>query len=232
MTHLWRHRWVIGHVDYADILDIPTPATRFVKISNELKRRFNQFHAITQLLGIFYDIETFDMVFPSELRPRVSRYYPLASRYYQYPEPHYPSMLEVWGTIRLSGVLVEDQGAAQDNESINSLRSPVRGGVDAPIVISDSAAPSVQKHTHIASWDAVEHVARGDGGPQMEHSTTFAARRSLDMGSKVGGIGSWTDYIHHFWVQSDRGAQTNSDGNSTERSRRPQGLPPRPRDGP
>ncbi|KAL0287387.1 UNVERIFIED_CONTAM: hypothetical protein Sangu_2696200 [Sesamum angustifolium] len=39
----------------------------------ELKRRFNQFHAITQLPGIFYDIETFVMVFPSELRPRASR---------------------------------------------------------------------------------------------------------------------------------------------------------------
>ncbi|KAK4397110.1 hypothetical protein Sango_1547600 [Sesamum angolense] len=128
----------------------------------ELKRRFNQFNAITQLPGIFYDIETLVMVFPSELRPRASRYYPLASRYYQYPEPHYPSMLEVWGPIRLPGVPVEDQGAAEDNESINSLRSPLRGGVDAPIVISDSAAPSVQTHTHIASWDAVEHVARGD----------------------------------------------------------------------
>ncbi|KAL0288716.1 UNVERIFIED_CONTAM: hypothetical protein Sangu_2645400 [Sesamum angustifolium] len=110
------------------------------------------------------------------------QYYPLASRYYQYPEPHYPSMLET--------------------------------------------------HTHIASWDAVEHVARGDGGPQIAHSTSLAARRSLDMGSEVGGIGSWTDYIRHFGVQSDRGAQTNSDGDSTARSRRPQGLPPRPRDGP
>ncbi|KAL0307359.1 UNVERIFIED_CONTAM: hypothetical protein Sangu_3034200 [Sesamum angustifolium] len=169
----------------------------------ELKRRFNQFHAITQLPGIFYDIETFVMVFPSELRPRASRYYPLASRYYQYPEPHYPSMLE-----------------------------SVRGGVDAPIVISDSAAPSVQTHTHIASWDAVEHVARGDGGPQMPHSTSFAARRSPDMGSEVGGIGSWIEYIRHFGMQSDPGAQTNSDGDSTARSRRPQGLPPRPRDGP
>ncbi|KAL0307762.1 UNVERIFIED_CONTAM: hypothetical protein Scaly_2971900, partial [Sesamum calycinum] len=39
----------------------------------ELKRRFNQFHAITQLPGIFYDIETFVMVFPSKLRPRASR---------------------------------------------------------------------------------------------------------------------------------------------------------------
>ncbi|KAL0323519.1 UNVERIFIED_CONTAM: hypothetical protein Sangu_1971200 [Sesamum angustifolium] len=192
----------------------------------------DQFHAITQLPGIFYDIEIFVMVFPLELRPRASRYYPLASRYYQYPEPYYPSMLEVWGPIRLPGVPVEDQGAAEDNESINSLRSPVRGGVDAPIVISDSAAPSVQTHTHIASWDAVEHVARGDGGSQMAHSTSFAARCSLDMGSEVGRIGSWTDYICHFGVQSDRGAHTNSDGDSTTRSRRPQGLPPRSRDGP
>ncbi|KAL0370546.1 UNVERIFIED_CONTAM: 1,4-beta-D-glucanase [Sesamum angustifolium] len=138
-------------------------------------------------------------------------------------------MLEVWGPIRLPGVPVEDQGAAEDNESINLLRSLVRGGVDAPIVISDSAAQSVQTHTHIASWDAVEHVARGDGGPQMPHSTSFAAQRSSDMDSEVGGIGSWTDYIRHFGMQSDPGAQTNSDGDSTARSRRPQGLPPRPR---
>ncbi|KAL0462774.1 UNVERIFIED_CONTAM: hypothetical protein Slati_0165000 [Sesamum latifolium] len=125
-----------------------------------------------------------------------------------------------------------NQGDAQDNESSNSLCGPVRGGVDAPIVISDSAAPSVQTHTHIASWDAVEHVARGDGGPRLARSTSLAARHSLDMGSEVGGIGPWTDYIHHFGVHSDRGAQTNSDGDSTARSHRPQGLPPRRRDGP
>ncbi|KAK4382320.1 hypothetical protein Sango_2882200 [Sesamum angolense] len=101
------------------------------------------------------------------------------------------------GPIRLPGVPAEDQGAAQDNESINSLRSP----------------------------DAVEHVARGDGGPQMAHNTSLAARRSLDMGSEVGGNGSWTDYIRHFGVQSDRGAQTNNGGDSTARSRRPPGIP-------
>ncbi|KAL0440764.1 UNVERIFIED_CONTAM: hypothetical protein Sradi_0015300 [Sesamum radiatum] len=155
-------------------------------------------------MGIFYDIETFVMVFPSELRPRASR---------------------------VAGVPVEDQGAAEDNESINLLRSPVRGGVDAPIVISDSAAPSVQTHTHIASWDAVEHVARGDGGPQMPQ---YFIRRTTQSRHGLGsrGIGSWTDYIRHFGMQSDPGAQTNSDGDSTARSRRPQGLPPRPRDGP
>ncbi|KAL0314952.1 UNVERIFIED_CONTAM: hypothetical protein Sangu_2339600 [Sesamum angustifolium] len=102
------------------------------------------------------------------------QHYPLASWYYQYPEPHYPSMLEVWDPIRLSGVHVEDQGVAQDNESSKSLRSPVRGGVDAPIVISDSAAPSVQTHTHIASWDAVENVVHGDGGPRMACNTSLA----------------------------------------------------------
>ncbi|KAL0427981.1 UNVERIFIED_CONTAM: hypothetical protein Slati_2972900 [Sesamum latifolium] len=152
---------------------------------------------------------------------------PVTSRYYQYQEPDYPSMLEVWGPIGLQGVPVEDQGDAQYYESSNSLRSLVREGVDAPIVISYSAAPSVQTHTHIASWDGVEHVARGDGGPRLARSTSLAARRSLDMGSKVGEIGSWTYYIRHFGVQSDRGAQTNSDGDSTARSCRPQGLPPR-----
>ncbi|KAL0355312.1 UNVERIFIED_CONTAM: hypothetical protein Sradi_3978100 [Sesamum radiatum] len=61
---------------------------------------------------------------------------PLARRYYQYPEPHYPSMQE----------------------------------------------------THIASWDAVGHVAHGDVGPRMARSHSLAARCSLDMGSKVGGL--------------------------------------------
>ncbi|KAL0342625.1 UNVERIFIED_CONTAM: hypothetical protein Scaly_1925100 [Sesamum calycinum] len=56
------------------------------------------------------------------------------------PEPHYPSMLEVWGPITLLGVPAEDQCVTQDNESSNSLCSPVREGVDAPIVILDSAA--------------------------------------------------------------------------------------------
>ncbi|KAL0393075.1 UNVERIFIED_CONTAM: hypothetical protein Sradi_2530300 [Sesamum radiatum] len=84
----------------------------------ELKRRFNQFHAITQLPGIFYDIETFVMVFPSELRPRASRYYPLASRYYQYPEPHYPSMLEVWGPIRLPGFLLRTRALQKTTRAL------------------------------------------------------------------------------------------------------------------
>ncbi|KAL0313668.1 UNVERIFIED_CONTAM: hypothetical protein Scaly_2912700 [Sesamum calycinum] len=46
---------------------------------------------------------------------------------------HYPNLLEAWGPIKLSGVPAEDQDAAQDNESSNSLRSPVRGGVDHPL---------------------------------------------------------------------------------------------------
>ncbi|KAL0292327.1 UNVERIFIED_CONTAM: hypothetical protein Sradi_6993700 [Sesamum radiatum] len=64
------------------------------------------------------------------------------------------------------------------------------------------------------------------------HTVLHSPHDSPDMGSEVGGIGSWTDYIRHFGMQSDPGAQTNSDGDSTARSRRPQGLPPRPRDGP
>ncbi|KAL0378529.1 UNVERIFIED_CONTAM: hypothetical protein Sradi_3158400 [Sesamum radiatum] len=162
----------------------------------EFKNRFRQFHGITQIPGIHYDIEIFVMVFPEELRPRASR------------------------------------GDAQDEESSNVVRSPVRGGEDAPIVISDSTAPSVQSHTHIASWDAVAHVARGDGGPRLARSTSLAARCSLDMGSQVGSIGLWTDYIRHFGVQFDRGAQTYSEGDSTARSHRLQGLPPRRRDSP
>ena len=78
----------------------------------------------------------------------------------------------------------------------------------------------------------MEHVARGDVAPPVPHSTQIAARRSLDMGSEVGEIGSWTDYIHRFGVQQDGGAQSYSEGDSTARSRRPQGLPPRRRDGP
>ncbi|KAL0452360.1 UNVERIFIED_CONTAM: hypothetical protein Slati_1214100 [Sesamum latifolium] len=118
------------------------------------------------------------MVFPPELRPHASR----------------------------AVVPAEDQGDARNDESSNFVRSPVRGDVDAPIVISDSTAPSVQTHTHIASWDAVGYVAHSDGGPRMARSTSLAAQRSLDMGSKVRRIGSWTDYICHFGVQSDQAA--------------------------
>ncbi|KAL2228493.1 UNVERIFIED_CONTAM: hypothetical protein Sindi_1829000 [Sesamum indicum] len=191
-----------------------------------------QFHGSTQLTGVFYDIETFVMVFPSEVRPHASRHFPLARRYYHYPEPHYPSMLEIWGPLMLPDVPAEAHGDAPDSESSHTVRIPVRGGQHAPIVISDSTAPSAQTHTHIASWDAVEHVARGDVAPPVPHSTQIAARRSLDMGSEVGEIGSWTDYIRRFGVQQDGGDQSYSEGDSTARSRRPQGLPPRRRDGP
>ena len=156
----------------------------------------------------------------------------MARRYYEYPEPHYPSILEVWGSIRLSGVPIEAQSEAGNNESGNSVRNSMRGSMDAPIVISDSTAPSLQSHTHIASWDAVDHVVHGDGGPALARSTLVATRCSIDMGSEVGGIGSWTDYIRRIGVQSDRGAQTYSEGDSTVRSPRPRGLPPRRRDGP
>ncbi|KAL2243807.1 UNVERIFIED_CONTAM: hypothetical protein Sindi_0498700 [Sesamum indicum] len=192
----------------------------------------DQFHGITQIPEIYYDIETFIMVFPVELRPRALRRFSLARRYYEYPEPHYPSMLEVWGPIMLPGVPIEAQSEAGNNKRGNIVRNPVRGSVDAPIVISDSTAPSLQSHTHIASWDAVDHVARGDGGPVLARNTSVAARRSIDMGSEVGAIGSWTDYIRRIGVQSDRGAQTYSEGDSTARSPRPRGLPPHRRDGP
>ncbi|KAK4394344.1 hypothetical protein Sango_1905200 [Sesamum angolense] len=121
------------------------------------------------------DIETFVMVFPLELRPRASAHYPLARRYYQYPEPHYPSMLEVWGPFCHTGIPVEAPDDTQNAESSNVGRSLVRDGDDAPIVISDSTVPSVQSHTHIASWDAVEHVAHDDGGPRLGRSTSLAA---------------------------------------------------------
>ncbi|KAK4411801.1 hypothetical protein Sango_0253100 [Sesamum angolense] len=80
-----------------------------------------------------------------------------------------------------------DQGDTQNAKSSNIERSPVRGGEDAPIVISDSTAPSIQSHTHIASWDAIEHVACDDGGPWLARSTSLVAQCSLDMGLKVGG---------------------------------------------
>ncbi|KAL2228000.1 UNVERIFIED_CONTAM: hypothetical protein Sindi_1779700 [Sesamum indicum] len=159
----------------------------------------DQFHGITQIPEIYYDIETFIMVFLVELRPRASRRFSLARRYCEYPEPHYPSMLP--------GVPIEAQSEAGNNESGNTVRNPVRGSVDAPIVISYSTAPSLQSHMHIASWDAVDHVAHGDGGPALARSTLVATRCSIDMGSEVGGIGSWTDYIRRIGVQSDRGAR-------------------------
>ncbi|KAL2252522.1 UNVERIFIED_CONTAM: hypothetical protein Sindi_0046900, partial [Sesamum indicum] len=142
----------------------------------------------------------------------------LTRRYYQYQEPHYLSMLEVWGFMMLLGVPAEAQDDAPRSESSNTVRSPVRGGEDAPIAISNSTAPSTQMRTHIASWDAVEHIACGDVGPPLAHNNSLAARHSLDMGSKVGEIVSWTDYIRRFGVQSDRGAQTYSEGDCAQRA--------------
>ncbi|KAL0285737.1 UNVERIFIED_CONTAM: putative ribonuclease H protein [Sesamum calycinum] len=140
--------------------------------------------------------------------------YPLARRYYQYPEPHYPSMLEIWGPIRLPPIPVEGQSDARHSQNSNVVRSYARGGEEAPIMISNSTTPTAQTHTHIGSWDAVQQVAHGDGGPRLARSISLAPRRSLDMGSGVGGIGSWTDYIRHFGVQSERGGQTHSEGDS------------------
>ncbi|KAK4407975.1 hypothetical protein Sango_0378500 [Sesamum angolense] len=172
------------------------------------------------------------MDFPNKLRPHTLRLYPLARRYYQYPEPHYPNMLEIWGPIRLPPIPVEGQSDARHSQNSNVVRSYARGGEEAPIMISNSTTPTAQTHTHIGSWDAVQQVAHGDGGPRLARSISLAPWRSLDMGSGVGGIGSWTDYIRHFGVQSERGCQTHSEGDSTARSRRPQGHPPRRRDGP
>ncbi|KAL0320327.1 UNVERIFIED_CONTAM: hypothetical protein Sradi_5294200 [Sesamum radiatum] len=198
----------------------------------EFKGRLLVFHALTEIHGIQYDIDTFAMVFPDQLRPHATRLYPLARRYFQYPEPLYPSMLEVWGPIRATGAPAQEHDDVHDVQSSNATHSPVRGGPDAPIVLSDSTVPSEQSHTHIGSWDAVENVARGDVRPRLARSRTVAERCSLDMGSEVGGIGSWTDYIRHFGVQSYQGGHINSEGDSTARPRQPQGLPPRRRDGP
>ncbi|KAL2246149.1 UNVERIFIED_CONTAM: hypothetical protein Sindi_2883100, partial [Sesamum indicum] len=158
----------------------------------------DQYHEITQIPGIYYDVETFCMDFPDELRPHTTRIYPLARRYYMYPKPHYPSMLEIWGPIRLPlgpAEMHSDRGHSRDN----ALRS---------------------------------FVARGDGGPRLARNISLVPRRNLDMGSGVGGIGSWTDYIRRFGVKSDRGGHSYSEGDSTARSRRPTEIPPRRRDGP
>ncbi|KAL0333131.1 UNVERIFIED_CONTAM: hypothetical protein Scaly_2214600 [Sesamum calycinum] len=128
--------------------------------------------------------------------------YPLARRYYQYPEPHYPSMLEIWGPLDCP---------------LFQWRGRVMHAI-ARIVTSCVAMRECNK----LLMGMVAHDWR---------SISLAPRRSLDMGSGVGGIGSWTDYIRHFGVQSERGGQTHSEGDSTARSWRPQGHPPRRRDG-
>ncbi|KAL0448572.1 UNVERIFIED_CONTAM: hypothetical protein Slati_1413600 [Sesamum latifolium] len=198
----------------------------------EFKGRLLVFHALTEIPGIQYDIETLAMVFPDRLRPYATRLYPLARRYFQYLEPLYPSMLEVWDPIRQPAAPAQGHDDVYDVRNHHATPTLVRGGPYAPIVLSDSTVPLEQSHTHIASWDAVENVARGDGRPRLSRSRTVADRRSLDRGSEVGGIGSWTDYIRYFGVQSYQGGHTNSEGDSTARSRRPHGLPPPRRDGP
>ncbi|KAL0438916.1 UNVERIFIED_CONTAM: hypothetical protein Slati_2374600 [Sesamum latifolium] len=155
----------------------------------EFKWQFRVFHALTEIPEIQYNIETF----------HATRFYSLARRYFQYPEPLYPSMLEVWGPIRLQGAPAQGHDDAHDGQSSNATHSPARGGPDAPISISDSTVPLEKSHTHIASWDAVENVARGDGRPRLARSRTVAERPSLDMGSKWG---NWIVEIYIFGVQS------------------------------
>ncbi|KAL2251349.1 UNVERIFIED_CONTAM: hypothetical protein Sindi_2257200, partial [Sesamum indicum] len=134
--------------------------------------------------------------------------------------------------IRLPLGPIEVHSDGGHSQSSKAPHSFVRGGEDAPIIISGSTTATNQTHTHIASWGVVEQVARGDGGPQLVRNISLAPRPSLDMGSGVGGIGLWTDYIHCFGVQSDRGGQSYSEGDSTARSQRPQGIPPQLRNGP
>ncbi|KAL0366162.1 UNVERIFIED_CONTAM: hypothetical protein Sradi_3506300 [Sesamum radiatum] len=161
----------------------------------EFKARLLVFHALTAIPGIQYDIETLAMTFPDRLRPYAQRMYPLARRYFQYPEPLYPSMLEVWGPIRQPAAPAQGHDDVYDVQNHHARPAPVRGGPDAPIVLSgstvvlsDSTVPLEQSHTHIASWDAVENVARGDGHPRLGRGRTVADRRSLDMGSEVGEL--------------------------------------------
>ncbi|KAK4390418.1 hypothetical protein Sango_2105100 [Sesamum angolense] len=96
--------------------------------------------------------------------------YPLPKRYYQYPEPHYHKMLEVWGPMRLSPALTEDRSDAHNVESSNDMHSPVRCGEDAPIVISDATAPMAQTQPILPvgiQWNSLtveaKLIVRGDG---------------------------------------------------------------------
>ncbi|KAL2241076.1 UNVERIFIED_CONTAM: hypothetical protein Sindi_0748800, partial [Sesamum indicum] len=98
-----------------------------------LKEQSRQFHEIIQIPRIYYDVETFCMDFPYELRAHTTQIYPLARRYYQYPEPHYPSMLEIWGPIRLPLDPSEFHSDGGHSQSSNAPHSSVRGGEEAPL---------------------------------------------------------------------------------------------------
>ncbi|KAL0396009.1 UNVERIFIED_CONTAM: hypothetical protein Scaly_0049300 [Sesamum calycinum] len=92
--------------------------------------------------------------------------YPLARRYYQYPEPHYPSMLEIWGPLDCP--LFQWRGRVMHAIArIVTSCVAMREVEEAPIMISNSTTPTAQTHTHIGSWDAVQQVAHGDGGPRL-----------------------------------------------------------------
>ncbi|KAL0349982.1 UNVERIFIED_CONTAM: hypothetical protein Sradi_4147400 [Sesamum radiatum] len=116
------------------------------------------------------------------------------------PKASLPQHARDMGPIRLPPIPVEGQSDARHSQNSNVMRSYARGGEEAPIMISNSTTLTAQTHTHIGSWDAVQQVAHGDGGPRLARSISLAPRRSLDMGSGVGGIGSWTDYTRHFGV--------------------------------
>ncbi|KAL0430707.1 UNVERIFIED_CONTAM: hypothetical protein Sradi_0696700 [Sesamum radiatum] len=105
-------------------------------------------------------------------------------RYFGYPYTRDQYDIETFAMVftdRLRPHATRGHDDAHDVQSSNATHSPVRGGPDAPIVLSDSTVLPEQSHTHIARWDAVENVARSDGRPRLAQSRTVAERRSLDM---------------------------------------------------
>ncbi|KAL0360780.1 UNVERIFIED_CONTAM: hypothetical protein Sradi_3762500 [Sesamum radiatum] len=177
----------------------------------EFKDRYRTFHALTQVQGVAYDCNTMWIVVPNSVQEQITRMYPLARRYFIYPQPLYPSMLEVWGRAGVGRDFEEEHTPSHhdDNRSIGHGHSP--GDRDSPIVISDSIARQ-HRHTHVGSWDEEHQVANATEGARLRRTASIGPRRSVDMGFGTGGIGSWTDYIRCFGLGSSRGGRTASEG--------------------
>ncbi|KAL0337659.1 UNVERIFIED_CONTAM: hypothetical protein Scaly_2041000 [Sesamum calycinum] len=94
------------------------------------------------VLGIAYDCNTMWIVLSDTVQQLFRLIYPLARRYLIYPEPLYPSMLEVWGRTRAGRDLDEEHTPSQHGDNRSSGPSSRQGDHKSPIVILDSIAPS------------------------------------------------------------------------------------------
>ncbi|KAK4433506.1 hypothetical protein Salat_1112900 [Sesamum alatum] len=78
----------------------------------EFKERYNTYTTLTSNPGIWYDYETDEMHFPLAMRESMTARFPMAPRYFEYTEPAYNNMLEIWGGGRRDNQFVPEESTS------------------------------------------------------------------------------------------------------------------------